>query len=115
MPFGLWEWVVMPMGMHHSPAMHQHQVTLTLKDLIGKVCHVYLDDIIIWSSSLAEHKTNVALVLDTLQKAELYCLLKMSSLFATEIDFLGHHISARGIGKTLRPPLQSMYISFWAW
>src|ERR1700733_10272478 len=59
-PFGLWEWVVMSMGMRNSPVTHQ-QVTLALPhELMGKICHVYLDDIIIWSSSLEEHKRNVA-------------------------------------------------------
>jgi hypothetical protein len=96
-PFGLWEWVVMPMGLRNSPAMHQRRVTLALSDLIGKICHVYLDDIIIWSSSLAEHRANVTRVLEALRVAQLYCSLKKSKLFATEIDFLGHHISARGI------------------
>jgi hypothetical protein len=97
MPFGLWEWVVMPMGLRNSPATHQRRVTLALTDLIGKICHVYLDDIIIWSSSLAEHKINMARVLEALRTLQLYCSLKKSQLFCTEIDFLGHHISARGI------------------
>ena len=96
-PFGLWEWVMMPMGLRNSPAMHQRQVTLTLKDLIGKICHVYLDDIIIWSSSLEEHKTNVAVVLQALKAANLYCSVKKSMLFSTEVNFLGHHILSRGI------------------
>jgi hypothetical protein len=93
-PFSLWEWVVMPMGMRNSPATHQRCVTLALKDYIGKICHVYLDDIIIWSNSLAEHQTNIALILEALRKAELYCSTKKSTLFTMEIDFLGHHISA---------------------
>lgn len=96
-PFGLWEWVVMPMGMRNSPATHQRRVTLALSELIGKICHVYLDDIIIWSNSLEEHKINVRLVLEVLRKARLYCSLKKSTLFSTEVDFLSHHISARGI------------------
>jgi hypothetical protein len=96
-PFGLWEWVVMPIGLRNSPATHQRRVMLALQELISQICHVYLDNIIIWSSSLAEHKVNVALVLEALKKAELYCSLKKSCLFATEIDFLGHHVSAKGI------------------
>ena len=68
-----------------------------LKDLIEKICHIYLDDIIIWSNTLEEHKQNVSLVLEALQKAHLYCSLKKLMLFMTEIDFLGHHISAHGI------------------
>lgn len=51
-PFRLWEWVVMPMGLRNSPATHQWCVTLVLSGLIEKVCHIYLDDIIIWLSSL---------------------------------------------------------------
>ena len=38
-PFGLWEWVVMPMGLQNSPATYQHCVTMTLKDLIGQIYH----------------------------------------------------------------------------
>lgn len=68
-----------------------------LSNLIGQICHVYLDDIIIWSLSLAEHKANIALVLEALRAAQLYCLTKKSSLFATEVHFLGHDISVEGI------------------
>jgi hypothetical protein len=96
-PFSLWEWVVMPMGLRNSPATHQRCVTLASGELIGKICHVYLDDIIIWSSSLAEHKQNMTCILEALRLAHLYCSLKKSQLFTTEIDFLGHHISTRGI------------------
>jgi hypothetical protein len=38
--FGLWEWVVMPMGLRNSLATHQWHVTLTLHKLIGKICHI---------------------------------------------------------------------------
>lgn len=55
-PFGLWEWVVMPMGLRNSPATHQRRVTMALKAFLGKSCYVYLDDIIIWSDSLEDHK-----------------------------------------------------------
>lgn len=96
-PFRLWEWVVMPMGLRNSPATHQQRVMQALSDLIGRICHVYLDDIIIWLSSLAEHKANVALVLEALQMAQLYCSTKKSSLFMMDVHFLGHDISADGI------------------
>jgi hypothetical protein len=96
-PFNLWEWVVMPMGMRNSLATHQCQVMLVLKDLIGQICHVYLDNIIIWSSSVEEHKLNMKAVLQALKSTNLYCSLKKSILSCTEIDFLGHHISEWGI------------------
>jgi len=96
-PFGKYEWTVMPMGVRNAPAVHQRRMTTALRHLIGKICHVYLDDIIIWSQTLEEHAQNVRSVLLALRAAHLYCSLKKTSLFNTEIDFLGHHISARGI------------------
>ncbi len=46
-PFGLYEWMVMPQGMKNSPSVHQRRVNDALRDFIGKICHIYLDDIII--------------------------------------------------------------------
>jgi hypothetical protein len=72
-------------------------MTDALQHLIGKICHVYMDDIIIWSQNLEEHETNVKAVLQALRTAKLYCNPDKSLLFATELSFLGHHISASGI------------------
>ena len=90
-------WLIMLMGLQNSPAVHQWCVCSALWSLIGKICHVYLDDIIIWSDSLAQHKENVALILEALHAAHLYCSVKKSILFSHKVDFLGHHISKQGI------------------
>ena len=88
---------MMPMGCHNSPAMHQHHITLVLKDHIGKICHVYLNNIIIWSNSIEEHERNITSVLQALHDAHPFCSIKKSKHFLTEIDFLGHHISSCGM------------------
>ena len=96
-PFGLYEWLVMPMGLKNSPAIHQRRVTKALSPLIGKICHIYLDDIVIWSNSIEEHEDNITQVLQALTKAQLYCNPKKTQLFCYELNFLGHTISHRGI------------------
>jgi hypothetical protein len=96
-PWGLYEWTVMPMGGCNAPSTHQRRMTDALRELIGKICHVYLDDIIIWSQTIEEHITNTAKVLEALKKANLFCNGAKSTLFSTEISFLGHRISAAGI------------------
>ena len=96
-PFGLYEWVVMPMGCRNAPATHQRRMNQALRKYIGVICHVYLDDIVIWSNSVEEHRRNVRTILQALRDADLYCSTKKSQLFTTELDFLGHHISARGV------------------
>jgi hypothetical protein len=96
-PFGLYEWLVMPMGLKNAPAIHQRRVTAALRQWIGKICHIYLDDIIIWSDTMEEHIKNVDTILGALRAAGLYCNPRKTHLFETEIDFLGHHVSSKGI------------------
>ncbi|KAG5725083.1 hypothetical protein E4T56_gene10298 [Termitomyces sp. T112] len=95
-PWGLYKWVVMPMGGCNAPSTHQRRMTDALRGLIGVVCHVYLDDIIIWSDTIKEHEENLRL------GASLFCNLQKSTLFARELQFLGHIISKKGIRPDLR-------------
>jgi len=105
-PFGTYEWCVMPMGLRNSPAIHQRRVTSVLRPYIGKICHIYLDDIVIWSDSVEEHIRNVRIIMNALKGAGLHVNRKKTKLFCDEINFLGHHISTRGIeadsGKVAR-------------
>ena len=96
-PFGLYEWLVMPQGGRNAPATHQRRIFNALRPLIGSICHIYLDDIIIWSDNLVSHRINVGRVLDALREHYLYASEKKTTLFAVELDFLGHHISRRRI------------------
>ena len=72
-------------------------MTAALRELLGKICHIYLDDIVIWSDSVEQHTEHIRLVLNALQKVKLYCNPKKCHFYLLEMDFLGHHISACGI------------------
>ncbi len=96
-PFGLYEWTVMPQGCRNAPSTHQRRMYSALRQYIGNICHVYLDDIIIWSQTLEEHKQNVETILNALRKNNLFCSLKKTDLFCVDLTFLGHHISRDGI------------------
>ena len=87
----------MPMGLRNSPPIHQRRVTNVLRKHIGKICHVYMDDIVVWSQSLEEHDKHVRIILQTLQEAGLYINKNKTNLFCEEIAFLGHIISQTGI------------------
>ena len=85
-------------------------MTDALQELIGNICHVYLDDIIIWSQNLEEHERNCITILEALCKASIYCNQAKSNLFATELSFLRHIVSAMGI----RPdPRKTDRITMW--
>jgi hypothetical protein len=72
-------------------------VTAALRLCIGRICHIYLDDIIIWSKSVENHKRDIHEVLSALWANKLYCNPDKSKFFRLEVDFLGHHISAQEI------------------
>ncbi|THG93879.1 hypothetical protein EW026_g7472 [Hermanssonia centrifuga] len=96
-PFGLYEWTVMPQGCRNAPATHQRRMFNALRQHIGSICHVYLDDIVIWSQTLEEHRRNVATILECLRQHKLYCSPKKTDLFCISMNFLGHYVSADGI------------------
>ncbi len=96
-PRGLFEWTVMPMGFRNAPAIQQRRLENALREFIGKICHVYLDDIIIWSNSLDEHIRHVNVILTALRRAGVYINPKKTILYSTDVEFLGHRISLSGI------------------
>jgi len=96
-PHGAFEWLVMPMGFRNAPAIHQRRVSGALQKYIGKICHIYLDDIIIWSQTIEEHIANVRTIMSALRDAKLYVNRKKTELFCYTVDFLGHTISQKGI------------------
>lgn len=88
----------MPMGLCNAPAIHQCRVTVALHKYIGKICHVYLNDIVIWSNTIEEHHRNMRIVLNALCAACLYCNSKKTQLYCLSINFLGHHILLKKSG-----------------
>lgn len=87
----------MLMGLQNAPAIQQQRVTAALQEYIGVICHVYLDNIVIWSKTIEEHHENVQKILEALRAAHLFVNMKKSHLYQMSIDFLGHRISANGI------------------
>jgi hypothetical protein len=62
----------MPMGLQNAPAIHQCCVTAALREYIGKICHIYLDNIVTWSDNVAEHTKHINLIMKALRNARLY-------------------------------------------
>lgn len=58
-PNGHYEYVRMPFGLKNAPATFQRFINSILKDYINKICVVYLDDILIFSTSLEEHISSI--------------------------------------------------------
>lgn len=94
---GHYEYVRMPFGLKNAPATFQRVMDNVLKDLQHKICFVYMDDIIIFSTSLQEHIQNLELVFKTLAEANLKIQLDKSEFLCKQVEFLGHIITPEGI------------------
>jgi hypothetical protein len=58
---------------------------------------VYIDDILIYSSSLEEHAEHLHKVFQRLRENKLYAKLEKCEFGVTEVDFLGHRITQEGL------------------
>jgi transposase InsO family protein/translation initiation factor IF-1 len=95
--YGHFEWKVMPFGLTNAPATFQHLMNKILQLYLDKFVVVYLDDILIFSKTPEEHLEHVAKVLEVLRDNQLYVGLDKCAFGLSEIDFLGHVVSADGI------------------
>jgi hypothetical protein len=95
--YGHFEYNVMPFGLTNAPASFQHFINDTLRDFLDVFCTAYLDDILIYSDSLAEHQIHVRQVLKKLQQAGLYLKPEKCEFHVQEVKYLGLIITTKGI------------------
>ena len=96
--WGLYEFNRLPFGLRNAPAAFQRLMRKILRKQIKKgICEVYLDDIIIASNTMAEHKAHVLEVLQVLRSRGWTVKSSKCVFFQLEIKYLGHIISEEGL------------------
>jgi hypothetical protein len=61
-----------------------------LKELIGVICFVYLDDVIIFSENIEEHIEHIKIIVERFRAANLKIKLKKCQFAVTKIEYLSH-------------------------
>ena len=69
--FEAYKWKILPFRLIGGPALWQRFIDDILWEYLNKLCTAYLNDILIYSSNLCEHKKYVQLMLTKLQKLEI--------------------------------------------
>ncbi len=85
------------------------------REFLHRSVIVYIDDILIYSQNLAEHRHHVKQVLEHLRKHHLYLKLEKCEFHCSTVQFLGYILSAYGIQMDqekvqaiLRPKVQAI-------
>ena len=95
--FGEWQWNVMPFGLSIAPSTWQQVINDTLFEGLGSFCCAYIDDIIIWSPSVEQHRRDVQTVLQRLRDEGLSINVEKCEFDVEETCYLGHILSTSGI------------------
>ena len=95
--YGSFEWVVMPFGLTNAPATFQSLVNNVFHDFIDEFLCVYIDDILIFSETEADHQRHLEQVLQRMQDHHLHARLAKCEFWKQELEYLGYHISSSGV------------------
>ena len=94
---GFYEFTRMPFGLCNAPVTFQHLMQNTLGELNLTYCAIYLDDVIIFGRMEEEHLEHLCVVFKRFWEFNLKLKPSKCSFFQSEIVYLAHHISWRGI------------------
>lgn len=96
-PLGHYEFKRMPFGLKNAPATFQRLMNSVLSGLQGIECFVYLDDIVVYASSLEEHATKLIKIFERLRLNNLKLQPDKCEFLRREVSYLGHIISNEGV------------------
>ncbi|WJZ89861.1 hypothetical protein VitviT2T_009049 [Vitis vinifera] len=90
-PFGHYEWNVMPFGLKNAPSEFQNIMNEIFNQFSDFII-VYIDDVLIYSDSVEQHWKHLNRFIDTVKNNGLSLSATKINLFQTKVRFLGHHI-----------------------
>ena len=96
-PLGLWECNRMPFGLTNAPATFQRLMERCMGDLNLTQCLIYLDDLVVFSSSFEQHLQRLEAVFKRLKEYGLKLQPSKCKLFQDRVKYLGHVVSKQGV------------------
>ena len=95
--YGSFEWLVMSFGLTGAPGTFCRLGNEIFRDYLDKFVIIYIDDLLIFSKSLEEHKQHVTQVLQRLREHQLYAKPEKCEFAVGELEFLGFRVGRDGL------------------
>nr|GEY84198.1 putative reverse transcriptase domain-containing protein [Tanacetum cinerariifolium] len=90
-----YEFQVMPFGLTNAPAVVMDFMNRVCKPHLDKFLIVFIDDILIYSKNKQEHEEHLKLILELLNKEQLYAKFSKCEFRIPKVQFLGHVIDSQ--------------------
>ncbi len=96
-PTGHYEYWVMLYGLSNSPFIFQNFIHEIFRDMINRFVLIYIDDILIYSPTIEEHRRHVTQVLQCLRQHHLYLKTEKCEFHKSTIHFLGYIVTPASV------------------
>lgn len=108
--FGLFDFNKMPSGLCNTPHTLQRLMECLFENCHYKTVLLYLDDMIVFSSSTQQHLEKLEEVFSQLQKQGLKVKFTKCHFFLRQVKYLGHVLSADAV---TRDPDKVAFVRNW--
>ncbi|KAL0540278.1 hypothetical protein IC582_024512 [Cucumis melo] len=95
--YGHYEFIVMSFGLTNAPAVFMDLMNRVFREFLDTFVIVFIDDILIYSKTEAEHEEHLRMVLQTLRDNKLYAKFSKCEFWLKQMSFLGHVVSKAGV------------------
>ena len=95
--YGLYEYCVMPFGLTNAPASFQQWMNEILSEYLDIFYVAYLDDVLIFSQNLEDHRKHVWTILRRVEEAGRTLKASQCEFHTRETEYLGYVISPKGL------------------
>lgn len=83
--YGHYEFVVLPFGLTNAPTTFMCLMNSVFHQYLDKFVLIFIDDILIYSRTMEEHKEHLRLVLQTLREHQLYAKFSKCEFYKEQI------------------------------
>ncbi|KAA0053491.1 DNA/RNA polymerases superfamily protein [Cucumis melo var. makuwa] len=95
--YGHYEFIVMSFELTNAPTVFMDLMNRVFKDFLDTFVIVFIDDILIYSKTEAEHEEHLHQVLETLRANKLYAKFSKCEFSLKKVSFLGHVVFSEGV------------------
>ncbi|KAL0560523.1 hypothetical protein IC582_000928 [Cucumis melo] len=95
--YGHYKFIVMSFGLTNAPAVFMDLMNRVFREFLDTFVIVFIDDILIYSKTEAEHEEHLRMVLQTLRDNKLYAKFSKCEFWLKQVSFLGHVVSKAGV------------------